>query len=354
VKGPRDQLELSLRTALEPFFDIRSITFSRPDVAPRASDAPGWQQTVLAYIQVRAKDASVDRVPPIEMELSFLDLTGPVTIPVESAETVMKVQSEPPPPPRPAEKIQLIQTLDPRQLASSGALSLRIKATAVGLVPELDQIVDLSAMKPTAEVKSISPHAGTQVKEINSWGEKVAATSEREWTIVLDAPGVRENGGVASFNFPAPKRPEVTTANQTYDDMNLVNVKGSTTQIGEAGMGPVVPAWRKWVIPAVVALAVIVIGIIVAVLRRGGRTAAPAQVRARDVFKMPEQVDGFVVVRLLNGLAASPLVAFGPSEQSAVRQDIDRVQKSTFAPGGTRMTTAELQEIARKWLSRLN
>jgi len=61
AQGPRDELELRITDALSPFFDIKSITFATPDVKPRPTEKPGWEETVLAYLQVRARDASVDK-----------------------------------------------------------------------------------------------------------------------------------------------------------------------------------------------------------------------------------------------------------------------------------------------------
>ena len=138
AQGPRDELELNITEALSPFFDIKSITFATPDVKPRPTAQAGWEETVLAYLHVRAKDASVDKIPPVQMELKFVDLSGPVTIPAESAETVIKVATENAAP-RPASQIEITQTLDTRQLPINGALTLEIKATATGLVPELEQ-----------------------------------------------------------------------------------------------------------------------------------------------------------------------------------------------------------------------
>ena len=58
---------MDLTDALSPFFVVRSITFATPDVKPRATSRPGWEETVLAYVLVRAKDASVDKVPPVKL-----------------------------------------------------------------------------------------------------------------------------------------------------------------------------------------------------------------------------------------------------------------------------------------------
>jgi hypothetical protein len=353
IQGPRDELELTIREALDPFFDIKSITFSRPDVAPRKTDQPGWQETVLAYIHLRAKDASVDRVPPVQMDLTFLDTSGPVVIPARSAEVLIKVSSTSVPP-RPADKVQIVQTLDPRQFANSGALTMKVTATAVGLVPEIEDLLDLGPVKSSIKVQAVTPASGAMVKELHSWGDRISAISEREWTIVMDAGGAHEKGEAVRVDYPTAKRPEISVANQSYDDMNLVTVKGNEFVIGKPGQVPVAPGRNLtlWlIIGGGVVLAAIVL-LIVLLRRRGPGEAAP--VRARDVFKMPTEVDGFVVVRLLKKLQTSPLVKFEAAEQSAVGQDIQRVEAAVFAPNASGLSESELRAIAGKWLAKLS
>ncbi len=352
VQGPRDALELSIHEALDPFFDVRSITFSREDVLPRPTDTPGWQQTVLAYVHLRAKDASVDRVPPIELELSFLDFGGPVTIPVESAETLLKVQSDTVPP-RPVAGVEVTQTLDARQLPTTGGVTLHIKATAAGLVPELDQILNLDVMKPGIAVKSVAAAGGPLVREINSWSQNIQAISEREWTVTLQAPDeVHEGSASTTFTFPTALAADTKITNQMFDDMNLVPVTSATATIGEVRTDSGVMLKKLiWPVAGVIVLALA--GLIAFLMLRGRKEHAPV-VHARDIFKMPEHLDGFVVVRLLNGLISSPHVNFANADKDAIRKDIDHVQKSVFTPNGSGLDTSDLKSIVSKWLARLN
>ncbi len=239
AQGPRDELELSLTEALSPFFDIKSITFASPDVKPRPTPKTGWEETVLAYLLVRAKDASVDRIPPVEMDLKFVDLTGPVTNPAQSAETIIKIATDTVPP-RPATKIEITQTLDTRQFLINGALPLEIKATASGLVPEL-RPTDRSRRtlkKIDRTVKSVNPHDGLQIKDLNTWGEQVTPTSERLWTIALDGDPIRAADAPTEFHFPAPKIEAASTTYQTYNDMNLATLPQPAVSIG--------PSEGKW------------------------------------------------------------------------------------------------------------
>ncbi len=90
---------------------------------------------------LKARGPKVDKVPPLRLDLDFMDTSGYVVLPVESP-TIPVDASPAKGPVRPFEKLQITQTLDERQ-AKDGKLILEVKATALGLVPDLDTIVTL-------------------------------------------------------------------------------------------------------------------------------------------------------------------------------------------------------------------
>ena len=353
TQGARDELELNLTETLAPFFDVKSITFASTEVKPRPTAQPGWEETVLAYVLVRAKDASVDKIPPVQMELKFIDLSGPVTIPATSAETIIKVASTAAPA-RPAQKIELTQTLDTRQFAINGTLALEIKATATGLVPELEQLLDLDALKKAVGVKQVNPHEGLLVKEINTWGEQVAPRSERLWTLSLNGDPIRAAEGATEIQFPPAKSKDFTVIWQTYKDMDLttlpqpsVTLSRAATTAGAAALKPARNSSLWLGIGAVVAL---LGGVLLYTLAKGRGADTERPLRARDVFKMPADVDGFAVVALLRRMKTSPLVQLGESQQQELQQDLQRVQQTCFGSNGSKMSETDLRGLAEKWL----
>lgn len=181
LSGRRDELEQNIREVLSLFFDIRSITFSPRDVQPRATDRPGWEETVLAYVHAAALDASVDKIPRIQMSLEFLDVTGPISISAESAETMIRVTGDRVPP-RPFRRLDVTQVLDARNLEADEELVIEVTATANGLVPDLEDLIDLQQLEQQLPVARIDPHEGTLVRELNSWGDAVHVASDRRWT----------------------------------------------------------------------------------------------------------------------------------------------------------------------------
>ena len=352
-QGPRDEFEQKLTEGLSPFFDIRSITFAAPDVKPRPSARPGWEETPLAYVLVRAKDASVDKVPPVQMELRFIDLSGPVTIPAISAETLLKVTAGKAVP-RPADRVEVTQTLDTRQFAINGSLSLEVAATASGLVPELDDLLDLAPLAGVAKVRQVTAIDPLMVKELNTWGEKVAPRTERRWSITLDGDAIRLADKATDVPFPTVKAANTTTVWRTYQDIDpVVLTKGSVLldRVKAApGSGYVPPAAEDY--SAYLYAGIAAVAALVAWLVFRKRDNGPRPLRARDVFKLPGTIDGFSVVALLRKLAASPLVKFTAVQKAELQQDIERVQTGCFG-GATTFSEADLKTLAEKWLRQL-
>lgn len=350
AQGPRDELELNITEALAPFFDIQSITFATPEVKPRPTAQPGWDETILAYLHVRAKDASVDKIPPVQLELKFVDLSGPITIPAESAETVIKVATDKADA-RPASNIEITQTLDNRQLNINGSLTLEVKATASGIVPELEQLLDLKSAN-TVAIKNINPNEGLQITELNTWADQVAPKSERVWTISLDGDQVRASDTPITFKFPLPRASDATVTYSSYTDMNLTRLTEPTVTIGRemtAQEVAIVATKSPYLWPAIISGALFILVVILwRVLRGKAKNERP--VRARDVFTMPKEVDGFAVVALLRRLCSSPLVKLKEAQQSDLQADLKRVEAACFGASEGAMSENDLRAIATKWL----
>lgn len=353
LQGRRDELEMNIREALSLFFDVRAIAFSPKDVQPRPSGQSGWEETVLAYIQVRAKDASVDKIPRIQMSLEFLDLTGPVRITTEAAETMIKVTDQPTPP-RPFDRVELTQTLDARGLETSEEILLEIRATACGLVPELDELLDLDAVRGQLPIARIDPHEGTVLRQVNSWGDTVHAVSERRWTVALDASPLLDPPRRLDLRLPEAKV-EAKVVHQAYVEMDLVDLDEPVATVGH---GPAAasaaegldPDQRRSLYAASGGAAVLLGLLLLAAVWRARRTRQ-RPLRAADVFRLPAELDGFVVVQLLRAIGGSELVRLSVAQRAEMQQDIQRIQAACFRGDGRgELPEDELRLLARKWL----
>ncbi len=349
AQGSRDQLEMNLTGALAPFFTIVSITFATPDVKARPTDRPGWEETPLAYLHVRAIDASVDKIPPVELALKFLDMTGPVSLPAESPETVIKVATDGAPA-RPASGIVIEQTLDTRQLAINGTLALEIKATATGMVPDLEELLALPGDDATIAVKHIDPHEGLQIKELNTWGDAVSPVSERLWTLSLDGDAVRAAEMPIKFRFPSAKLPDATLTHQTYADQDLTPLTEPVVMLGrEIAPTSIVAEARMRTGPWIAGVVGVVAVIAALFIRWARRTLRGKPAGAHDLFLMPPEIDGFSVVALLRRLQASSLVTLGEARSEELQRDLQRIEHSCFGQGDA-MHESDLRGIASKWL----
>ncbi len=353
AQGQRDELDLNIREALGLFFDVEAIVFSPKDVAPRPTERPAWEETVLAYVHAKAKDCSVDKIPRIQMNLKFLDMTGPVTISAESAETMIKVTDKRTPP-RPFHRVDLTQTLDTRNLASTEEVLLEVKATACGLVPEIDELLDMDSFGQQLPIARIDPHEGTLVRQVNSWGDTVHVVSEREWTIALDAAKLVKEPHRMDLKLPASKVSDAAVKYQTFVDMDLVDLDEPVATVGEGAVlaKPIVEVAfsEPWVPYALAGGGAVLLLIFIAVVVRVIRGPRQRPLRARDVFHMPQQIDGFVVVQLLRALAGSELVRLSTKQRDEMQEEIKRIQATCFGSNGSGLSNEELRQVAKKWL----
>jgi hypothetical protein len=287
------------------------------------------------------------------MELRFIDLSGPVTVPATSAETLLKVAGGKASP-RPADKIEVTQTLDTRQFAINGSLSLEVAATAAGTVPELDDLLDLAPLAALAKVRQVTVIDPLMVKELNTWGDQVAPRTERRWSVTLDGDAIRAADKATDLPFPTIKAANATTVWRTYQDIDPVVLTKNSVLLDRvkvaAGAGYVPPVAEDDLTYLYVGLAVAAAFVGWLVFRP--RNTGPRPPRARDVFKLPAAIDGFAVVALLRKLAASPLVKFSSAQQAELKADIERVQTGCFG-GATTLSEADLKTLAEKWLRQL-
>jgi hypothetical protein len=353
----RNELEKNILDSLGNFFEVKSVTFSPADVQPRTIDKPGWSETVLAYVQVRARGVSVDRVPPIEMDLDYFDLSGPVAIPVTSAETLLQMQEERTTK-RPYSDVTVTQILDTRQLFVNGRLALKVIAAGNGLMPGLDDLVDLEPLKASAPIEEIEEETeGAIVKELNVYGDRVGISSTREWSLILDSKNILDADSLVAVRYPTPRDASIVLENQVYRDVEILPVDGAEIFVGDAAdeyqessETPIVSAPEKqklWLALAIGAALVIIV--ILLLIRKAGRKGE-RKLKASDVFKMPDQVDGFVAVRILRSMTRSNLVKLTGEQKKRIEEEIQRIEAACFNPSKQGLPEEDLKKTLKTWL----
>lgn len=328
----RTKFEEAARAALAERFQVLSVTFNHPDAHSRSAEEYGWRVTPYAYLLLKPLGPEVDRIPPLRLDLDFLDTTGYAVIPVESAPVPIDARAEAGEP-RPFEQLAITQTLDERQ-ARNGKLLLEVKATARGLVPDLAALLDVA---PAGFRVAAIDDPGVSITEFDKEGAEVRAVSDRTWMLSLvgreDLEQLPE-----SFAFGTARVPEAALEYQRFVDADL------------AKAGPVIELEhaygrkrRAWELPLAIGAAALLLGLgYVAWRRRRGPARGPG---AR--FKIPEPVTAFTVIGLLrdieqrNGLDAR--------RSAELESDIARIERAYFQEAPSE--PADLAAIAERWVS---
>src|SRR5262249_53580426 len=144
----------------------------------------GWRETPYAYLLLKAKDGAVDRIPVLQLDLDFFDRRGQVVLPIASQ--VQLIDARPSQAGlRPLKNVELLEVLDDRDLAK-GLLTLEFKASAHGLLPELNELIDLAV--PGFKVAK-NEDKGLSITKMDAESDEVAPISERNWVVNLSRDG---------------------------------------------------------------------------------------------------------------------------------------------------------------------
>lgn len=325
----RDRFQAAATAALEEHFEILSCTFETDKVVSRPAGEAGWRVTPYAYLLLKARGPQVDRLPPLQLDLDFLDTTGVVVLPVESpAVSVTAARRDP----RPADRLEVTQTLDDRR-GGRGELRLEVKATARGLVPDLDGVL---ALAPAGfEVVKLDSHP-VSVSRFDPDAPKPAVVSERTWLVSLRAvPGAESQ----AFRFPPAVSPDVTVKFQRYQDADIVPAPE------EVAVGGVARGWAWWW--AAAAAGAVVAAAVLALLARRlwRRSAAGAVARRRAV---PSPLTPFTAHGFLEGVSREQ--GLTPPQQAAVRQSMTLIEQYYFSKTGDGPTAApDLKQLTGEW-----
>jgi hypothetical protein len=326
----RDKFEESAREALKEHFDVLSVTFNQPKAHSIADAEYGWRRTPYAYILVKPRGPQVDRVPSLKLDLDFLDTSGYAVLPVESS-TLAIDASAPSGDVRPHERLALTQTLDERQ-AKDGKLLVEVKVTALGLVPEFDELLKFA---PAGFSIASRDDQGVSVVKFDE--EVDGIVTERLWTLTLlaadDAKELPEQ-----LAFPAPRGEVASNEHFRYVDADLASV-GPVVEL-ERRYGEPRRPWALWI--AGLAGAVGVAGFLA--LRGRRKPEELAQPR----FRVPENATAFNVLGLLREIHANNGLA--PQERSELEQEIATLEQRFFAADGE--GAADLRQVAQRWASR--
>ncbi|TDJ72845.1 MAG: hypothetical protein E2O39_06005 [Planctomycetota bacterium] len=325
----RDKFEETVREALAETFDVLSVTFNDPKARSVADPEYGWRLTPYAYVLMKPRGPQVDRIPPLRIDLDFLDTTGYVVLPVESSPLPIDA-SAPVGDERPFKKLTLTQNLNERH-ADEGKLILEVMASTNGLVPDLPAILDLA---PEGFDVAAIEDQGVSVSKFDE--EEEGIVSDRTWTVTFQAQAdlpARPD----SFAFGTPLVETVTSELYLYVDADLVPAEPIVAL--EQDYGEPSRAWLLWIPGGLLAALVAFMG-----LRYARRPKAIASAR----FTVPEPITPFTVLGLLrdieqnNGLAAE--------RRRELTSEIASLERHYFVEPAA--VPPDLPSIAESWVGR--
>jgi len=331
----RDKFEKSARNALEEHFEVVSLTFHNSKVTSQTDPEHGWRYTPYAYFLLKPKGPEIDSIPPLKIDLDFLDTSGHVVLPITSAAIPIDAsvkESE-----RPFRDLKLVLTLDEREAKKENKLFLEIRSSAHGLIPDLDKMIQLPL--DDFEVTATEDRE-LQIEELDATTEDGAPLTTHEWRLTLTPKGDQLP---KQFTFPkilAPTADEEGLTLQKYEDVDLIAVSEIVT------LNEGVEEFSRWWYFLLVLAALIIIGIIYFLFRNR---------QTHDVQKTgPELPSSLTPVTLLAFLKKlSEHEELNPAQKGELQESIGQLQASAFGPSAIPPNTVELHEIASHWQKNL-
>jgi hypothetical protein len=331
LQNYRDKFRDTVTQAIGEQFEVVSITFQDPEVTSKAAETYGWRVTPYAYLLLKAKGREVDKLSPMRLDLDFLDTSGYAMLPIETPAIPIDANSEKPPA-RPSSELTLTQTLDERQ-AAEGKLILEIRVKGRGLVPTLEELLDVKI--PGFQQTGVEG-GDLSVTQFDKEAAETIVNSERVWLVTLEA-GDKETPP-QEFHFAAAKLPLKETIYQRYEDADLVAVKQDVSLVARYDR----PNYA-WLWLPLVGLAVVTVGGVAAARAvRGRRREEPAR------FQMPADVTPFTVLGLLRDIQQNN--GLKPNEKHELSSSIDRLERHYFQK--PERPEPDLQDIAAQWMSK--
>jgi hypothetical protein len=327
----RERFETAAREALKEQFEVLSVTFQDEKVHSRALPEYGWRFTPYAYLLLKPRGPQVDAIPPVRLDLDFLDTSGYVVMPVESPKVMIDCRAEKPEP-RPLEKLTVTQTLDERQ-ADKGVLILEIKAVGVGLVPDLPE---LCPVNPDGFDVAKTEEQGLAVKKFEEDADKNAIVSERTWTVTLRGQSGQSQLPKA-FRFPSVKVPAKEVIYQRYDDADLAAV-GQDVSL-ERVYGSKSQAWL-WLLAGGLIIGGLLAALLIVLLLRTGRKAPTG-------IELPANLNAFTTLELLQRWRDDDRLT--TDQRAAIGRDIEAIERHYFAADLSDEPAPDLRAIALRW-----
>ncbi|MEJ7590443.1 MAG: hypothetical protein WKF77_02770, partial [Planctomycetaceae bacterium] len=334
----RDKFEKATREALDEHFEVLSVTFEPESIHSRSDAEAGWRVTPYAYVLLKARGPEIDRIPSMRLDMDFLDTTGYVVLPVETPALPVDCSVERGDL-RPLSELSLTQTLDERE-AKDGKLSLEVKAVGRGLIPPLEDLVDLKF--DDFEVTNVEDNK-LSVSKFDQDSPEPAVLSEHLWTVSLkdrNDASVRKD---RTFQFASARVEPKESFYQRYDDADLKAVE-QTVVLAQNYDTPVASGYKL--------LASIVIGFLCLAGIAGYflyRSGTSTDTQSAALWQVPEDITPFSVLTLLKSIAKNN--GMPAHAHAELTQSIAQIERYYFANDAD-LVKPDLVSEAHTWVGK--
>ena len=334
----RDDFAKNIHAALDETFEIVSITFHDAAVTAIDLQREGWQETPMAYVLLRAKEAAVDRIPSIQLDMDFSDTSGRVVLPVRSQLLSIDSNNEVAAV-RPCPDLNLTFTMDEREWAGDGRVVIEVTAKGRGVIPPHEQLFDFAQDGFEVDVTD----SGLSITEFVTDGKARMVNADRNWQFTYQRK--KDLLGEVSLKFPALKSGTEASSieYQHYQDADLVAIDANQAIAGVPLKGVVGNQTRNLLVGAVLVMLVLIAYWMLR--KRIGKAK-----HAEEKLEMPTTLTPFSVVAFLRRIQRDPRFRLDPDAREALSAQIAEIQTADFKNPPAPTSQQALESIARKWL----
>ncbi|MGC3971755.1 MAG: hypothetical protein QM775_31760 [Pirellulales bacterium] len=325
----RDRFTASITELLAENFEIVSTTFESDKVRSRETPESGWRMTPYAYLLLKARGPHVDRLPPLKIDLDFLDTSGYVVLPIESPALVLDAkptESEA----RPVENLAVTQILDdaPR----------RRRTFAVGDQSRGARLVAPLGANCRFEIRRLPRRPSRRPRPSRIEVRRREPIAGYHFTTKLAggfAGRRREGCAETPFVFADLRTPDAKASWQRYQDADL-QTTGKNIAL-QAAYGKRETPWT-WITAGALLAATLVVGLVVVRRRDSGNIGA-------DELAPPQQVTPFSTIAWLKHIRAS--AALSEEKAAELDQAITEIEATYFAENS--VDAGRLTEVVKSW-----
>ncbi|MEI6604292.1 MAG: hypothetical protein WCP35_03205 [Verrucomicrobiota bacterium] len=332
---PRDDFAKNIHAALDETFEVLSLTFH--DAAVKTIDLPreGWVESPLLYAVLRAKNAAVDRVPSIQIDMDFIDQPGQVVLPVMSQLLPLDAKDDAVAA-RPCAELALTLTMDEREWRD-GKLVVEIQARGQGIIPALPELFNVQ--RDGFDLEPVD--SNLSVSQFVSDGSRKSPHADRNWQLTYRRH--KDLRGDVTFPFPM-LQPGIQPASieyKHYQDADLVAIDAKQAAAGIPLVSHVSNAQRNTLLLTL--LAAVLIATILFLRRKLVKTRV-----ITETLAIPAQLTPFTAVAFLRRIQHHHAARLGSTQLSALATQIAELETGYFS--SAQAPTLDLTALTTQWL----